>query len=121
MPQMNWDQERSRLESLYAAMSDEELQEVADGADSLTDVARTALRAEMLRRGMEAPRERRAEPVEAEQQVSKPAIIGRYRDLSVALVANSVLDSAGIQGFLADDIVIRLDWLWSNGLGGIKL
>ena len=121
MPQTNWDQERSRLESLYAAMSDVELQEVADDADSLTEVARTALRAEMLRRGMETPRERRAEPVEAEQQVSKPVIIGRYRDLPVALVANSVLDSAGIQGFLADDIVIRLDWLWSNGLGGIKL
>ena len=36
-------------------------------------------------------------------------------------MANSVLGSAGIQGFLADDFLIRLDWLWSNGLGGLKL
>jgi hypothetical protein len=31
------------------------------------------------------------------------------------------LESAGIQAFLADDILIRLHWLWSNALGGIKL
>src|SRR5579864_952157 len=119
--QIDWDQERRRLEALYAAMSDGELQEVADDSDSLTDVARMALRAEMFRRGMEAPPETKIQPEEGERQVSQPVIIGRYRDMPVAFVANSVLDSAGIQAFLADDILIRLDWLWSNGLGGIKL
>ncbi|HKW61584.1 MAG TPA: hypothetical protein VJN89_03480 [Candidatus Acidoferrum sp.] len=109
------------MAALYAAMSNEELQEVADDADSLTDVARATLRAEMIRRGMEAPPEARIQGEEGERQFSEPAIIARYRDLPVALVANSLLDSAGLEGFLADDVVIRLDWLWSNALGGIKV
>jgi hypothetical protein len=47
--------------------------------------------------------------------------VGRYRDLHLATVINSLLDSAGIEGFLADDTMIRLDWLISNALGGIKV
>jgi putative signal transducing protein len=123
MSQINWERERERLEKLYAAMSEGELQEVADDADSLTDVARTALRAEMLRRGMEAPPEMRVNPGagEVERQPPKPVIVGRYRDLSTASVAKSILDSAGIESFLADDNVIRMDWFYSNALGGIKL
>lgn len=104
-------------------MSDGELQGVAEDADSLTEVARAALRDEMLRRGMEAPPAARptAESSEAERQRPKPVIVGRYRDLSTASVAKSVLDSAGIESFLTDDSVIRMDWLYSNALGGIKL
>lgn len=124
------------MQALYAAMSDEELQKVADDADSLTEVARTVLRAEMLRRGLEAPAETRAW-VEAsgddrttenpgiaageERQSPKPAIVGRYRDLGMASVAKSILDSAGIESFFADDNVIRMDWFYSNAVGGIKL
>lgn len=123
MPQIDWERERTRLQALYAAMRDEELQEVADDADSLTHVARTALRAEMLRRGMEAPPETntRADPIEAELQSSKPVIVGRYRDLAMATVAKSMLDSAGIESFFVDDNVIRMDWFYSNAVGGIKL
>jgi hypothetical protein len=33
----------------------------------------------------------------------------------------NLLDSAGIAGLLADDTMIRLDWLISNALGGIKV
>ena len=121
MPRINWDRERARLQAVYAAMSDGELQEVAEDADSLTDVARAGLRAEMLRRGMEAPPERRAEPVEAERQAPKPVILGRYRDLPTANLAKSILDSAGIESFLADDTVIQMNWLYSNVLGGVKL
>lgn len=121
MPQIDRDRERARLQALYAAMSDEELQEVADDADSLTDVARMALRAETLRRGMEAPPEKKTQPEETERPVPKPVIVGRYRDLSIASVAKSFLDSAGIESFLADDNVIRMDWFYSNAVGGIKL
>lgn len=123
MPQIDWERERARLQAVYAAMSDGELREVADDADSLTDVARAVLRAEMLRRGMEAPPEANtgADAVGQERQPSKPVIVGRYRDLSIASVAKSILDSAGIEAFLADDSVIRMDWLYSNALGGIKL
>ncbi len=47
--------------------------------------------------------------------------IRQYRDLPQALLAKSVLESAGIECFLGDDNLIRMDWLWSNLLGGIKL
>jgi hypothetical protein len=66
MPQRNWEQERERLQPVYAAMSDAELQEVAIGADFLSEVARATLRAEMLRRRLEAPTETNAELGEAE-------------------------------------------------------
>lgn len=123
MTKIDWAKERARLETLYAAMNEGELQEAASDADSLTDVARAALRAEMLRRGMNAPPETRpvAEPMRISHEPPKPVMVGRYRDLSTALLAKSVLESAGIESFLADDSVIRLDWLISNALGGIKL
>jgi len=120
---IDWQKEGARLAGLYAAMSEEELQEIAKDADTLTEVARAALRAEMIRRGMDAPFE--AVPVagleEKAQQPPEPVIVGRYRDLPVATIAKSVLESAGIEAFLSDDNVIRLDWLISNALGGIKL
>ena len=33
----------------------------------------------------------------------------------------SILDSAAIECFLLDENTIRMDWFWSNFLGGIKL
>jgi len=38
-----------------------------------------------------------------------------------AFVEKSVLEDAGILCFLEDGNVVRMDWLWSNGMGGIKL
>src|SRR5689334_5886536 len=45
----------------------------------------------------------------------------RFRDIPDALLAWSLLDSTGIESLLVDAITIRMDWLWSNLLGGIKL
>jgi len=78
-------------------MSKEELQEVADDADSLTDIAGAALRREMLRRGMEAPPEARIQP-EGERQFSGPVIIRRYRDLPVALWQTACWARRGFKG-----------------------
>ena len=36
-------------------------------------------------------------------------------------VEKSVLEDAGIQCFLEDENVVRMDWLGSNAMGGIKL
>jgi hypothetical protein len=47
--------------------------------------------------------------------------IRQFRDLPEALLSKSVLESAGIECFLGDYNLIRMDWLWSNLLGGIKL
>lgn len=48
-------------------------------------------------------------------------LLRRFRDLPDALLFQSILDSADIECFLADAITIRIDWFWSNLLGGIKL
>lgn len=48
-------------------------------------------------------------------------VLRRFRDLPDALVFESVLDSASIECFLVDENTIRMDWFWSNLLGGIKL
>jgi hypothetical protein len=37
------------------------------------------------------------------------------------MIAKSMLDSAGIQSFLSDENLVRLDWFYSNLVGGIKL
>jgi len=45
----------------------------------------------------------------------------RYRDLPEALVARAKLEADGIECFLANENVIRLNWFWSNAMGGLKL
>jgi hypothetical protein len=117
-------EERQRLSQLYAAMSDGELRELAREAGSLTDEARTALAAEMERREIAAEEPEAEDPKEAvlpESEFRDLLTIRQYRDLPEALLAKSVLESAGIECFLGDDNLIRMDWLWSNLLGGIKL
>ncbi|MGA8237170.1 MAG: DUF2007 domain-containing protein, partial [Candidatus Sulfotelmatobacter sp.] len=42
-------------------------------------------------------------------------------DLPEALLAKGSLESAGIECFLADENLVRLDWFISNFIGGIKL
>jgi hypothetical protein len=48
-------------------------------------------------------------------------VLRQLRDLPNALVSGSVLNSVSIEFFLADENTIRMDWFWSNLLGGIKL
>jgi hypothetical protein len=45
----------------------------------------------------------------------------RYRDLPEALIAYSKLNAEGLDCFLADDNVVRLNWFWSNAIGGVRL
>jgi hypothetical protein len=116
--------ERHRLAQFYAALSDGELQQLAREAESLTDEARAALASEMSRRGiiLEAPAEVEDGAAASRQAELRDLLtIRQFRDLPEALLAKSVLDSAGIECFLGDDNLIRMDWLWSNLLGGIKL
>ena len=48
-------------------------------------------------------------------------ILRQFRDLPEALLAKGSLASAGIESFLADDNMVRMDWFISNLVGGIKL
>ncbi len=48
-------------------------------------------------------------------------VLRRFRDMPDAFLFASILDSAGIECYLADENTIRMDWFWSNFLGRIKL
>ena len=116
---VDWDKERKRVREVYAGMEDGELQKIARDADGLTEVAREELEAEMGRREMKLPAKRKK--AGATQAGRPPVIVGRYLFLPDAQVAKSILDSAGIESFLADENVVRMDWFYSNAVGGIKL
>jgi hypothetical protein len=104
-------------------MEDGELNKIAADWDCLSDAARDVLQAEMSRRGLPMPVQltEMSEVTKRQSELPMPEILRRYRDLTDALVAKSILDSAGIESFLADDNLVRMDWLYSNLIGGVKL
>jgi hypothetical protein len=112
--------ERHRLATNYAAMSDGELLRLAGDPDSLTEPAWDALEEEMDRRKLECPDDRENEGREA-IEVQELVTIRQFRDLPEALLAKGSLESAGIECFLADENLVRLDWFISNFIGGVKL
>jgi hypothetical protein len=110
--------ERRRLAATYAAMTDGELLRLARHPDSLTDLAWDALEDEMDRRHLEISEE----PLLRQQlEISELVTVRQFRDLPEALLAKGSLESSGIECFLADDNLVRLDWFISNFIGGIKL
>jgi hypothetical protein len=44
-----------------------------------------------------------------------------FRDIPEALLAKGKLESAGIECILADGNLVRMDWLLSNAIGGVRL
>ena len=116
---MNPDEERARLTSLYSSLSDEELERIADSGDELTAAADQALHAEIVRRGLMIA----ITPAPAQDiiELGGTVTLRKFRDLPEALLAKGSLESAGIEVFLVDDNMIRMDWFISNLLGGIKL
>ncbi len=101
----------------YARMSEAELLGVARAYATLTDQAQCDLRAEFQKRGLEPPLLDESEEPAGAALVT----IRRYRDLSEAIVARSLLESAGIHVELRDENLIRLDWQVSNFIGGLRL
>lgn len=114
------DNERQRLAQHYAGMTEGELKEIAGDAFSLSDVARDALLAEIKQRDLEIAL-RDQPPGTDEVTFQELVTIRKFRDLPEALLAKGSLDSAGIESFLGDDNMVRMDWFISNLLGGIKL
>ena len=121
------DKERWRLAWHYADMTDGELESLAAESGSLTEVARRALQSELRSRGLSIEPEEPAVAASASATAAsskrsrKLATVCRFRDMPEALLAKSVLESAGIECLLADANIIRTDWLWSNLVGGVKL
>jgi len=104
-------------------MSDGELDAIAADSAELTDVARQALTDELARRHPEEPAVRNtgASPERDSVELADVVSIRQFRDLPEALLAKGALDSAEIESFLVDDNMIRMDWFYSNLVGGIKL
>ena len=148
MAKIDPEQERKRLEDFYAGQLDEELEKVAGEAYELSDTAKSALKAELHKRGLSvelaenAPVPVKKAPVagdpaeeegpgldlaaqELEEGVNGGArevvTIRKFRDLPEALLAKGSLDSAGIECMLGDANTVRLSWVVSNAVGGIKL
>jgi hypothetical protein len=120
--------ERRRLAANYAAMTDGELQRLARHADTLTELALDALEDELDRRDLDfleddvSDDEDRVDSQSRERlEVRELVTIRHFRDLPEALLAKGSLESAGIECFLADENLVRLDWFISNFIGGIKL
>ena len=115
--------ERRRLAANYASMTDGELQKLAQHADSLTELAWDALEDELDRRHLDLTDHENDAAHEPKQslEIRQLVTIRQFRDLPEALLAKGSLESAGIECFLADENLVRLDWFISNFIGGIKL
>jgi hypothetical protein len=116
---MGEDDQKEQVRQRYAAMSDGELEELAEQGAQLTYGARELLAEELERRELD---------IEIQQpqgmdvlELRKLVTIRQFRDVPEALIAKGELESAGIESFLGDDNVVRMDWFWSNLMGGVKL
>jgi hypothetical protein len=118
MTMIDPEQEKKRLAEFYSHMSDGELVKVFDDANSLTDIARDALLLEIENRKLEMPGEENSPRV---FELGDFVMLRRYRDLSEAMMAKGALESAGIECYFVDENIVRMDWMWSNLLGGVKI
>lgn len=106
--------------SRYRDMSDGELLKLAAKPWEVSDEAWDALEDELDRRGLDVP-EAEAAPVVSVPEKRNLVLLRRFRDMPEALLAKGKLESSGLEVFLADDNMVRLDWFYSNLVGGVKL
>src|ERR1700689_4909294 len=114
------DKERWRLSRLYGSMTEGEVEKLAADADSLSDAAKWALKLDLSRRGLKTRLKAPAPPVQA-AKLSKVVNLHQYMTLPEALLAKRILDLAGIEYFLRDQNIIRMDLFLTSALGGFKL
>jgi hypothetical protein len=115
------EQERQRLVEFYSSKPDVELEQVTEEADGLTDIAREALRAELTKRGLYIGQLDDRALDEESAEFRDLVVIRTFWNLLEAELARGLLDSAGVEAFLFDDNMVRLDWFNANALGGVKL
>jgi hypothetical protein len=136
---------------LYDSYSDEALLDLAGSGDELIPEAEEAFVAELVKRCLleqaTALRKQAAEaklprpdsgpqpwnPPEPEPEEPEEfsehgvleyrdlVVIERFRDLVPAQMAQCALKSAGIEAFLRDENTVRIDWAYSDVIGGIRL
>jgi hypothetical protein len=116
----DFDREQHCFAEHYARLSDGELRKIALDPWALSEAAWDALENEFDRRNMDLPVPESSPEIEAPEKRSL-ILLRRFRDLPEALLAKAKLESAGIPCFFVDDNTVRMDWLWSNALGGVKI
>jgi hypothetical protein len=121
MAMIDPEQERRRLTEFYSHQTDEQLEETATQADDLTDVARETLRAELAHRALPAESVETTKTDQTETEFRPLIVVRSYWNLLEAELAKGALDAAGIESFLFDDNMIRMDWFNANAIGGVKL
>ena len=117
------------LAKQYASLLDGELLKLARQSSELLPEAQQVLTAELRKRGLNPPEPDEPVPLppvppeylEANVDPDEVVVIRKFRDFPEAMVAKGALDSAGIECFLADENMIRMDWFYSHLLGGLKL
>jgi Putative prokaryotic signal transducing protein len=116
------EQERARLTKVYSQKTDEQLEQIAKQGNDLTDVALQLLQAELSRRGLtNDTSEGFADANQSEPAFRNLITIRSYWNLLEAELAKGALEAAGIECFLFDDNIVRMDWFNANALGGVKL
>jgi hypothetical protein len=118
---MDPQKERGRLSEIYASKTDEELQQVDTQSGELTDIAQEVLREELARRRLPQNFEQADVAGQNELEFRDLVTIRAFWGLLEAQLAKGLLDSAGIESFLFDDNIVRMDWFNANALGGVKL
>ena len=113
-------QDRRQFALHYSQLADTELLKLASEPWALSETAWEALEDELDHRDLEVP-----EP-ESSLELGQPdmrhlVLLRRFRDTHEALLAKGRLDACGVECFLADENMVRMDWFISNLLGGVKL
>jgi hypothetical protein len=117
---LDFGKEYGRFASHYSQMSDGELLKLALESSELSDPAWDALEDELDRRKLEVP-EPESLPEPILPAMRDLVVLRRFRDVPEALLAKGRLEASGIECFLADENMVRMDWFISNLLGGVKL
>jgi hypothetical protein len=125
----NLDPEESRrLQEHYARLSDDELEAVADEGYDLTDLAKQALQAEMLGRGLHillrsAPTSPQPDPEtnDFDPPDVELVVVNRAWDLGEARRLKSILDDARIPSYLGPDNLESVDAFKGSFNNGVDL
>jgi Putative prokaryotic signal transducing protein len=104
----------------YSQLSDGELLKLALEPWDLSDPAWDALEDELEHRNLDVP-EHEARPRISLPELRDLVVLRRFRDVPEALLAKGRLEASGIECFLGDENMVRMDWFISNLLGGVKL
>jgi Putative prokaryotic signal transducing protein len=116
----DFDKEYEGFVARYSEMSDGELLKLATEPWALSESAWDALEDELEHRKLEVPEPEPA-PQNSRPEMRDLVVLRRFRDIPEALLAKGRLDASGVECFLADENMVRMDWLISNLLGGVKL